>query len=174
MSRSPRALGRDRGGSCGTNAFPSPRQFLFVSLRQREATYQLLRSVCKHLQVRGGCWGGGLRPSIAGHLPSSLLVQDSGQSPRDSVSNEEILGKSRVRAVNGGQEGAAGGGVVPAPWMGWAACSGPWKDVGTNMKSPIPMWHRAQDPPFLGVTRVPAGPAHVPVAPGQMPWGDTP
>uniref|UniRef100_A0A8C9L2J9 GRAM domain-containing protein n=1 Tax=Serinus canaria TaxID=9135 RepID=A0A8C9L2J9_SERCA len=43
-------------------------KFLFVSLRQREATYQLLRSVCKHLQ-------------------------DSGQSPRDSVSSEETLGK---------------------------------------------------------------------------------
>lgn len=44
-------------------------KFLFVSLRRREATYQLLRSVCKHLQ-------------------------DSGQSPRDSVSNEETLRKS--------------------------------------------------------------------------------
>ncbi|XP_057232849.1 GRAM domain-containing protein 2A-like isoform X1 [Malurus melanocephalus] len=44
-------------------------KFLFVSLRQREATYQLLRSVCKHLQ-------------------------DSGQSPRDSVSNEKALKKS--------------------------------------------------------------------------------
>ncbi|XP_027763818.1 GRAM domain-containing protein 2B-like isoform X1 [Empidonax traillii] len=44
-------------------------KFLFVSLRQREATYQLLRSVCKQLQ-------------------------DSGRSPRDSVSNEGTLGKS--------------------------------------------------------------------------------
>ncbi|KAJ7418971.1 GRAM domain-containing protein 2-like protein [Pitangus sulphuratus] len=44
-------------------------KFLFVSLRQREATYQLLTSVCKQLQ-------------------------DSGQSPRDSVSNEGTLGKS--------------------------------------------------------------------------------
>lgn len=46
-------------------------KFLFVSLRQREATYQLLKSVCKHLQ-------------------------DSGQSPRDSVSNEETLRKSTI------------------------------------------------------------------------------
>ncbi|TRZ15112.1 hypothetical protein HGM15179_011972 [Zosterops borbonicus] len=46
-------------------------KFLFLSLRQREATYQLLRSVCKHLQ-------------------------DSGQSPRDSVSNEEALRKSQT------------------------------------------------------------------------------
>ncbi|OWK56328.1 GRAM domain-containing protein 2 [Lonchura striata] len=46
-------------------------KFLFVSLRQREATYQLLRSVCKHLQ-------------------------DSGQSPRDSVSCEETLEKSQM------------------------------------------------------------------------------
>ncbi|XP_027560965.1 GRAM domain-containing protein 2A-like isoform X1 [Neopelma chrysocephalum] len=38
-------------------------KFLFVSLRQREATYQLLRSVCKQLQ-------------------------DRGQSPRNSVNNE--------------------------------------------------------------------------------------
>ncbi|XP_051666602.1 collagen alpha-1(I) chain-like isoform X3 [Manacus candei] len=44
-------------------------KFLFVSLRQREATYQLLRSVCKQLQ-------------------------DSGQSPRDSVNNEETLEKT--------------------------------------------------------------------------------
>ncbi|XP_063261028.1 GRAM domain-containing protein 2A-like isoform X2 [Prinia subflava] len=46
-------------------------KFLFVSLRQREATYQLLRSVCKHLQ-------------------------ESSQSLRDSVSNEETLRKSQV------------------------------------------------------------------------------
>nr|XP_005494298.1 GRAM domain-containing protein 2A isoform X3 [Zonotrichia albicollis] len=46
-------------------------KFLFVSVRQREATYQLLRSVCKHLQ-------------------------GSGQSPRDSVSSEETLGKSQI------------------------------------------------------------------------------
>ncbi|KAM4883973.1 uncharacterized protein FYW23_013184 [Sylvia borin] len=46
-------------------------KFLFLSLRQREATYQLLRSVCKHLQ-------------------------DSGQSPRDSVSNEETFRKSQT------------------------------------------------------------------------------
>ncbi|KAJ7414335.1 GRAM domain-containing protein 2-like protein [Willisornis vidua] len=46
-------------------------KFLFVSLRQREATYQLLRSVCKHLQ-------------------------DSGQSPRDSVSSEETLRKPLI------------------------------------------------------------------------------
>ncbi|XP_017692459.1 PREDICTED: uncharacterized protein LOC108508287 isoform X2 [Lepidothrix coronata] len=44
-------------------------KFLFVSLRQREATYQLLRSVCKQLQ-------------------------DSGQSPRDSVNNEKTLEKT--------------------------------------------------------------------------------
>ncbi|KAM7023987.1 uncharacterized protein M8220_015476 [Acridotheres tristis] len=46
-------------------------KFLFVSLRQREATYQLLRSVCKHLQ-------------------------DSGQSPRDSLSNGETPRKSQI------------------------------------------------------------------------------
>ncbi|XP_056368508.1 GRAM domain-containing protein 2A-like isoform X2 [Oenanthe melanoleuca] len=45
-------------------------KFLFVSLRQREATYQLLRSVCKHLQ-------------------------DSGQSPRDSLNNGETPRKSQ-------------------------------------------------------------------------------
>uniref|UniRef100_U3KAP0 GRAM domain-containing protein n=1 Tax=Ficedula albicollis TaxID=59894 RepID=U3KAP0_FICAL len=45
-------------------------KFLFVSLRQREATYQLLRSVCKHLQ-------------------------DSGQSPRDLLSNGETPRKSQ-------------------------------------------------------------------------------
>ncbi|XP_059687858.1 GRAM domain-containing protein 2B-like [Gavia stellata] len=41
-------------------------KFLFVSLRRREATYQLLKSVCKHLQ-------------------------DNGWSPLASLSNEEIL-----------------------------------------------------------------------------------
>ncbi|XP_056368504.1 GRAM domain-containing protein 2A-like isoform X1 [Oenanthe melanoleuca] len=70
-------------------------KFLFVSLRQREATYQLLRSVCKHLQVRRDGWGGGLHPPIAGHLPSPLLVQDSGQSPRDSLNNGETPRKSQ-------------------------------------------------------------------------------
>ncbi|KAM6231686.1 uncharacterized protein M6G45_015195 isoform 2-T2 [Spheniscus humboldti] len=43
-------------------------KFLFVSLRQREATYQLLKSVCKHLQ-------------------------DNGWSPLASPSNKEILRK---------------------------------------------------------------------------------
>ncbi|KAM9621588.1 uncharacterized protein ACIBXB_020423 isoform 2-T2 [Morphnus guianensis] len=43
-------------------------KFLFVSLRQREATYQLLKSVCKHLQ-------------------------DNSWSPLASLSNEEILRK---------------------------------------------------------------------------------
>ncbi|XP_068853562.1 GRAM domain-containing protein 2A-like [Aphelocoma coerulescens] len=51
-------------------------KFLFVSLRQREATYQLLRSVCKHLQ-------------------------DSGQSPRDSVDSEETLRKSPILRQSG-------------------------------------------------------------------------
>ncbi|XP_031948636.1 GRAM domain-containing protein 2A-like [Corvus moneduloides] len=51
-------------------------KFLFVSLRQREATYQLLRSVCKHLQ-------------------------DSGQSPRDSVGSEETLRKSPILKQSG-------------------------------------------------------------------------
>ncbi|XP_058714845.1 GRAM domain-containing protein 2B-like isoform X2 [Poecile atricapillus] len=50
-------------------------KFLFVSLRQREATYQLLRSVCKHLQ-------------------------DSGQSPRNSVNNEETLRKSQISSLS--------------------------------------------------------------------------
>ncbi|XP_042651016.1 GRAM domain-containing protein 2A-like [Tyto alba] len=43
-------------------------KFLFVSLRRREATYQLLKSVCKHLQ-------------------------DNSWSPPASLSNEEILRK---------------------------------------------------------------------------------
>ncbi|XP_049663519.1 GRAM domain-containing protein 2A-like [Accipiter gentilis] len=43
-------------------------KFLFVSLRRREATYQLLKSVCKHLQ-------------------------DNSWSPLASLSNEEILRK---------------------------------------------------------------------------------
>ncbi|XP_075380473.1 uncharacterized protein LOC142420433 isoform X2 [Mycteria americana] len=43
-------------------------KFVFVSLRQREATYQLLKSVCKHLQ-------------------------DNGWSPLASLSNEAILSK---------------------------------------------------------------------------------
>ncbi|KAM6107221.1 GRAM domain-containing protein 2B-like [Pterocles gutturalis] len=46
-------------------------KFLFVSLRRREATYQLLQSVCKHLQ-------------------------DNSWSPRASLSNKEILGKPRT------------------------------------------------------------------------------
>lgn len=40
--------------------------------------------------------------------------------------------------------------VVLALWMGWAGCSGPWEDVGGNMKSPSPRQHRPQDPPWGG------------------------
>lgn len=140
---------RDRGGSSGRNPFPALRQFLFVSLRQREATYQLLRSVCKHLQVRGDGWGRGLHTSIAEHLPSSLLIQDSGQSPRDSLSNGETPRKSQVRPGNGGQEGTAGGGVVPAPWMGWAGCSDPWEDVRGKHEKPQPMAAQSPGPSLL-------------------------
>lgn len=46
------AKGALQWGPANTDLSPSlPGQFLFVSLRTREATYQLLRSVCKHLQV---------------------------------------------------------------------------------------------------------------------------
>lgn len=55
-------LGGGRGGTPESDPGHhrlSPRpQFLFVSLRQREATFQLLRSLCKHLQV-GAVLGGG-------------------------------------------------------------------------------------------------------------------
>ncbi|XP_064031059.1 GRAM domain-containing protein 2A-like isoform X2 [Pogoniulus pusillus] len=44
------------------------KQFLFVSLRQREATYQLLKSVCRQLQ-------------------------DNSRSPLTSLNNEEVLRK---------------------------------------------------------------------------------
>lgn len=75
---SQRAGGRDRGSGSGTSPLPAPRQFLFVSLHRREATYQLLRSVCKHLQVRTGAGRRRLRPPIAGPWgwlapPGSLL-----------------------------------------------------------------------------------------------------
>ncbi|KAM6189584.1 GRAM domain-containing protein 2B-like [Sarcoramphus papa] len=78
-------------------------KFLFVSLQRREATYQLLKSVCKHLQVCTtpdwglGTWG--LCPprcravGVAGTPPSSLLVQGNSWSPLASLSNEEILRK---------------------------------------------------------------------------------
>ncbi|XP_032938120.1 uncharacterized protein LOC117008405 isoform X2 [Catharus ustulatus] len=115
-------------------------KFLFVSLRQREATYKLLRSVCKHLQ-------------------------DSGQSPRDSLSNEETPRTSQVRPRNGGQEGTAGGGVVPAPWMGWAGCS---DSLG---EKPQPGAAQIPGPSLLVGDTVLSGPAHVPMAVGQVPWG---
>ncbi|CAN8201624.1 unnamed protein product [Coccothraustes coccothraustes] len=45
-------------------------KFLFVSLRQREATYQLLRSVCKHLQDEDG-EAAPLVPSSSKWVPSA-------------------------------------------------------------------------------------------------------
>uniref|UniRef100_A0A8C3PTC4 GRAM domain-containing protein n=1 Tax=Calidris pygmaea TaxID=425635 RepID=A0A8C3PTC4_9CHAR len=106
-------------------------KFLFVSLRQREATYQLLKSVCKHLKVPtvpdwGGAGTSGLCPHhcramgvAAPHLQhpiSSPLVQDNGWSPPDSPNTKEILRKSLVKLGNGRQEvfpvsltGAGGG-----------------------------------------------------------------
>lgn len=46
---------------------PCP-QFLFVSLRQREATFQLLKSLCKHLQVCAAPGGG------PGSVPPGALL----------------------------------------------------------------------------------------------------
>ncbi|XP_056194521.1 uncharacterized protein LOC130149195 isoform X1 [Falco biarmicus] len=65
----------------------SGEKFLFVLLRQREATYQVLKSVCKHLQDKS--W--------------------------NSLSNKEVLRKSRVRPGNAGQEGFSGGRCSPSP-----------------------------------------------------------
>ncbi|XP_032938125.1 GRAM domain-containing protein 2A-like isoform X7 [Catharus ustulatus] len=67
-------------------------KFLFVSLRQREATYKLLRSVCKHLQ-------------------------DSGQSPRDSLSNEETPRTSQVLPMSPWQWGKCLGGHTSSPGL---------------------------------------------------------
>ncbi|XP_064252336.1 GRAM domain-containing protein 2A-like isoform X2 [Passer domesticus] len=90
-------------------------KFLFVSLRQREATYQLLRSVCKHLQVRGVWMWRRLHPSIARHLPSSLLVQGSGQSPRDSVRYEQTLGKSQISSQSALEQSTPEPNSLPEP-----------------------------------------------------------
>ncbi|KAI6072191.1 GRAM domain-containing protein 2-like protein [Aix galericulata] len=62
-------------------------KFLFVSLRQREATFQLLRSLCKHLQV-GAVPGGGPGSVPPSRCPApSLLVQDNSWSPLASPLN---------------------------------------------------------------------------------------
>lgn len=65
-----------RGGAHRPSLCP---QFLFVSLRRREATYQLLRSLCRHLQV-GAVLGGG-RALCPPHRAAALLVQDNTWSP---------------------------------------------------------------------------------------------
>ncbi|XP_064252339.1 GRAM domain-containing protein 2A-like isoform X5 [Passer domesticus] len=65
-------------------------KFLFVSLRQREATYQLLRSVCKHLQ-------------------------GSGQSPRDSVRYEQTLGKSQISSQSALEQSTPEPNSLPEP-----------------------------------------------------------
>lgn len=112
-------------------------------------------------------WGGGLHPSIAGHLPSPLLVQDSGQSPRDSLSNEETPRTSQVRPGNGGRRVQQEEEWSQPPGWGGLGAVTPWE------KSPSPGQHRPQDPPFLSVTRVLSGPAHVPVAVGRCLGGHT-
>lgn len=87
VSWSPWALGCDQRHRSGTNPFLAPWQFLFVSLRQREATYQLLRSVCKHLQVCRG-WMGRGAPSIHCRAPP-FISPCPGQRPEPSRLREQ-------------------------------------------------------------------------------------
>lgn len=87
VSLSPWAHGCDQGDSFGTNPLPVPWQFLFLSLRQREATYQLLRSVCKHLQVRRD-WMGKEAPCIHCRAPP-FISPCSGQWPEPSRLREQ-------------------------------------------------------------------------------------
>lgn len=73
-------------------------QFLFVSLRRREATYQLLKSLCRHLQV-GSVLGRG-RALCPLHPTAAFLVQDDTWSPPASPlnhSSEQSPTKSLVR-----------------------------------------------------------------------------
>ncbi|KAK2542077.1 GRAM domain-containing protein 2-like protein [Columba livia] len=68
-------------------------KFLFVSLRRREDTYQLLKSVCKHLP-------------------------DSGWSTLASPNTREILRKPLVRLGNGQQQDWEEADTAPAPLAG--------------------------------------------------------
>lgn len=113
-------LGGGRGGpeadSGHCRLSPRP-QFLFVSLRQREATFQLLRSLCKHLQVGAVPGGGpGSVPPPPQCLAPSLLVQDNSWSPLASPLNGstvQSLKKPLVRLRKGQQQREA----QPQGWM---------------------------------------------------------
>ncbi|XP_038019722.1 GRAM domain-containing protein 2A-like [Motacilla alba alba] len=104
-------------------------KFLFVSLRQREATYQLLRSVCKHLQ-------------------------DSGQSPRDSVSYEETLGKSQISSQSALEQS------TPEP-----------NSVPESLDEPNPRSRQAEDEDGEVALLVPSSSKWAPSAEKRGLWG---
>ncbi|XP_074795593.1 uncharacterized protein LOC141977803 isoform X3 [Natator depressus] len=73
-------------------------KFLFVSMRTREATYQLLRSVCKHLQTSS-------QSDLELNPPESdgLLDQQDGLGPKQSREGEEMAVPSKEGAWPGRQ-----------------------------------------------------------------------
>lgn len=92
-------LGGTSGGAHRPSLCP---QFLFVSLRRREATYQLLRSLCRHLQV-GAVLGGG-RALCPPHPSAALLVQDNTWSPPASPLNNSTKQSPRKSLVRERQQ----------------------------------------------------------------------
>ncbi|XP_039942871.1 GRAM domain-containing protein 2A-like [Hirundo rustica] len=104
-------------------------KFLFVSLRQREATYQLLRSVCKHLQ-------------------------DSSQSPRDSVSNEETRRKSQIPSQSDLEQ------ITPAP-----------NSLHESRDKANPRSRQAEDEDDGVALLVPSSSQRVPSAETRSRWG---
>ncbi|XP_053906192.1 GRAM domain-containing protein 2B-like isoform X12 [Cuculus canorus] len=66
-------------------------KFLFVSLRQREATYQLLKSVCKHLQDNGWSPLASQRAEEMFRKPLTSSRSDLEQSTPEPDSFQELL-----------------------------------------------------------------------------------
>ncbi|KAF4805498.1 GRAM domain-containing protein 2-like protein [Turdus rufiventris] len=124
-------------------------KFLFVSLRQREATYQLLRSVCKHLQ-------------------------DSGQSPRDSLSNEETPRTSQVSSQSDLEQSTPEPNSLqeslghPDPSLGHSS-SVSWSPAD----EPNPKSRQAEDEDDEVALLVPSSSEWVPSAETRGLWGGT-
>ncbi|XP_053906186.1 uncharacterized protein LOC128849252 isoform X6 [Cuculus canorus] len=73
-------------------------KFLFVSLRQREATYQLLKSVCKHLQTSS-------RSDLEQSTPEPDSFQELlGKCPRWTKPNTKARGGGEWRGSSAGSE----------------------------------------------------------------------
>ncbi|XP_071885475.1 uncharacterized protein [Anas platyrhynchos] len=113
-------------------------KFLFVSLRQREATFQLLRSLCKHLQDNG--WSplasplnGSTAQSLKKPLTSSQSdLEESPAEPDSLLEPPEEASQAKEEAAATAEDAAAAGRAgdpSPAPRTRSAAPLSPFSTI---------------------------------------------